>query len=89
MDLPPFDNSAMDGYAVRLADLTGSGPWTLKLAGRIAAGDDAGDELAKPGAAVRIFTGANVPRDFDAVVMQENCTRNGDFIILEKRPSIG
>jgi molybdopterin molybdotransferase len=89
MDLPPFDNSAMDGYAVRMADLTGSRPWTLELVGRIAAGDDAGGELAKPGSAVRIFTGASVPRGFDAVVMQENCTRNGEFVALEKRPRMG
>lgn len=37
--LPLFDNSAMDGYAIRLADLAGEGPWRLRLAGRVAAGD--------------------------------------------------
>ena len=39
IDLPPFDNSAMDGYAVRISDFTGAGPWELSVGGRIAAGD--------------------------------------------------
>lgn len=89
MDLPPFDNSAMDGYAVRLADLTGAAPWTLKLAGRIAAGDDAGAEPPEPNSAVRIFTGAPVPSGADAVIMQEHCIRDGDHVMLSRRPRPG
>lgn len=70
LPLPPFDNSAMDGYAVRLADLAGRGPWRLPLARRIAAGETAGEALPSPGAA-RILTGAPLPQGADAVVMQE------------------
>ncbi|HEV2209169.1 MAG TPA: gephyrin-like molybdotransferase Glp [Verrucomicrobiae bacterium] len=73
LDLPPFDNSAMDGYAVRAADLTAAGPGKpvrLPLAGRIAAGGTFQGELS-PGTAVRVFTGSPVPLGADAVVMQE------------------
>lgn len=90
MAVPPFDNSAMDGYAVRLGDLTGDGPWTLPVAGRIAAG--ANLQGSKPGEpqALRIFTGAPVPSGFDAVVMQERCKRDGDQVIISgKRPRMG
>ena len=67
-DLPPHDASAMDGYALRAADAARGG---LPVAGRVAAGA-AGGELA-PGTAVRIFTGAPVPRGADTVVRQESC----------------
>lgn len=86
--LPPFDNSAMDGYALRLACLAGDGPWALPVTDRIAAGDSRALKLA-PGTAVRIFTGAPIPVDADAVVMQENVTRNGDRVILQTRPRDG
>lgn len=86
--LPPFDNSAMDGYAVRTADLHGSGPWTLPVAARIAAGDTA-TGASPPGTAARMLTGALVPRDFDAVIMQEHTERRGDTITLTRKPDIG
>ncbi|MGS4943936.1 molybdopterin molybdotransferase MoeA [Meridianimarinicoccus sp. RP-17] len=86
--LPPFDNSAMDGYAVRLADLTGDGPWHLPVSARIAAGDGRALTLAA-GTVARIFTGAPVPCGADAVVMQEQVTRRGDTIILTARPRPG
>jgi molybdopterin molybdotransferase len=70
--LPPFDNSAMDGYAVRIADFTGAGPWELSIKGRIAAGDCYAGHVAGPNEAIRIFTGAPVPVGFDSVVMQEH-----------------
>ena len=81
-DLPPFDNSAMDGYAVfsadvRLASLTA--PVTLKLAGRTAAGQAPATSL-KPGECLRIFTGAPMPQGADAVVMQEDTTADGDSV---------
>ncbi|MFN3646971.1 MAG: gephyrin-like molybdotransferase Glp [Gemmobacter sp.] len=79
--LPPFDNSAMDGYALRLSDLAGAGPWELPVSQRIAAGDRSARSLA-PGTAARIFTGAPIPEGADAVVMQENVTRRGDRIVL-------
>src|SRR5690242_8255300 len=69
VDLPPFDNSAVDGYAVRFADLRPDGT-VLPVRGRLAAGAEAGG--AEPGAhAVRIFTGAPMPPGFDTVFMQE------------------
>ena len=71
VNVPPEDNSAMDGYAIRIADLV-DGPGTrLPVSQRIAAGQ-VGQPLAA-GTAARIFTGAQVPPGADAVVMQENC----------------
>ena len=83
MDVPPMDNSAMDGYAVRVADITG--PDTrLKVAQRIAAGS-VGEPLAA-GTAARIFTGAPIPPGADAVVMQEFCAVDGDHVVVKKKP---
>lgn len=88
LPLPPFDNAAMDGYALASADLAGDGPWLLPVAGRLAAGSAA--VPARPaGAALRILTGAPVPADCDAVVMQEHVTRRGDAILLGRRPAPG
>ncbi len=70
VDVPPLDNTSMDGYAVRTADTQVSGS-TLKIAQRIPAGS-VGTQL-EPGTAARIFTGAPVPPGADAVVMQEDC----------------
>jgi len=77
VDVPPLDNSAMDGYAVNCADLARcSGE--LRVAQRIVAGQ-VGTEL-RPGTAARIFTGAPVPPGADAVVMQELCSLTGDKV---------
>ena len=73
-DAPPFDASAMDGYAVRAADLAGS--LELPLAGESRAGS-ASPPLA-PGHAMRISTGAPLPEGADAVVIQEETERHGD-----------
>ncbi len=81
LDLPPFANSAVDGYAVRFADLSPSGGTRLPLAGRAAAGSDAAG-LATAGVAVRIFTGALVPPGADTVFMQEDVARDGDSVTL-------
>ena len=70
VDVPPLDNTSMDGYAVRTADTQTPGS-TLKIAQRIPAGS-VGAQL-EPGTAARIFTGAPVPPGADAVVMQEDC----------------
>ena len=70
VDVPPLDNTSMDGYAVRTADTQTPGS-TLKIAQRIPAGS-MGTQL-EPGTAARIFTGAPVPPGADAVVMQEDC----------------
>jgi len=77
-DLPPFDASAMDGYAVRRADL-GAGP--LRVVGESAAGRRFAGALA-PAQAVRIFTGAAVPEGADLVVIQEDVLRDGDRVVL-------
>ena len=78
--VPPHDNSAVDGYAVRFAELDPDGETRLPAIGRIAAGD--APDLADPAArgAVRIFTGAVMPAGFDTVMMQEDCREDGDTV---------
>ena len=71
IDLPPFDNSAVDGYAVRHADLAAGGETRLAVVERVTAGRAAARSLAA-GAAVRIFTGAPMPTGADTVFMQED-----------------
>ena len=71
VNVPPEDNSAMDGYAIRIADLVAGAGTRLPVSQRIVAGK-VGQPLAS-GTAARIFTGAQVPAGADAVVMQENC----------------
>jgi molybdopterin molybdotransferase len=75
VDVPPLDNSGMDGYAVHCADLPAPGT-RLRVAQRIPAGS-VGYPL-EPGTAARIFTGAPVPPGADAVVMQEDCAAGLD-----------
>ncbi|MGZ8243842.1 molybdopterin molybdotransferase MoeA [Methylomagnum sp.] len=79
LDLPPFDNSAMDGYVLRVADLEDAVP--LRVIGTSWAGRPFVGTLA-PGECVRIFTGALVPDSADAVVAQEDVSREGDEISL-------
>ena len=71
VNVPPEDNSAMDGYALRLADLADGAGSVLRISQRIVAGRPG--EPLQPGTAARIFTGAQVPAGADAVVMQEHC----------------
>jgi molybdopterin molybdotransferase len=83
VDVPPFNNSAMDGYAICSSHTEKS----LFISQRIAAGDRA---LAlEQGTAARIFTGAPVPKGADAVVMQENCEADHDKIEIKKWPKPG
>ena len=84
--VPPLDNSAMDGYAVRLADVTQPGI-KLTVSQRIAAGA-VGQPLAT-GTAARIFTGAPVPPGADAVLRQEDCTAEGEAVIINTLPRPG
>ena len=79
LPLPMFDNSAMDGYAV-VASSAGKGA-RLQVVGEQAAGIDRGLRISR-GEAVRIFTGAPIPKGADAVVMQEDTTRKGDEIVV-------
>jgi molybdopterin molybdotransferase len=84
-DQPPFDGSAMDGWAVRQADAAEGA--ILKIAGESAAGRGYGATL-QPGEAVRIFTGAAVPTGADKVIIQENAERQGDTVRLTEPPGL-
>lgn len=87
LDVPPMDTSAMDGYAVRVADLRGA-ETVLPVSQRIPAGH-APEPLAS-GTAARIFTGAPVPRGADAVVMQEQCeVRDDGSVVIRHTPAEG
>jgi molybdopterin molybdotransferase len=79
-DQPPFNASAMDGYALRASDVA-TLPATLKVIGTSAAGHAFRGKL-KPGKAVRIFTGAPVPATADAVIIQENTKRSGSSVTV-------
>lgn len=81
LDLPPFANSAVDGYAVRFADLAAAGETRLPVAGRVAAGADAGG-VTTSGVAVRVFTGAPMPDGADTVFMQEYVALDEGVAIL-------
>lgn len=83
MDVPPLDNSAMDGYAVRRAEVPAPGT-RLRVSQRIMAG--AVGAPLEAGTAARIFTGAPVPAGADAVVMQEDCNADGDSVVVQKLP---
>ncbi len=84
---PVADMSAMDGYAVRAADIA-TLPVRLPVRGESAAGRPLGAPLA-PGTAARIFTGALVPEGADTVVIQENTRRDGDDVVVEKETAPG
>ncbi|NJL00772.1 MAG: molybdopterin molybdotransferase MoeA [Spirulinaceae cyanobacterium RM2_2_10] len=90
-DFPYWDNSAMDGYAVRHADVaqaTAAQPVTLEVASEIPAGKPATQALL-PGQAARIFTGAVMPAGADTVVMQENTVRDGTTVKILAAPAVG
>ncbi|MBM4375010.1 MAG: molybdopterin molybdotransferase MoeA [Deltaproteobacteria bacterium] len=83
--MPEHDQSAMDGYALRLADLEGDGPFALAVEGESRAG---GRPPALPvGHACRIFTGATVPDGADVVVMQERVRFESERLVLVARPA--
>ncbi|MEW7974614.1 MAG: gephyrin-like molybdotransferase Glp [Candidatus Thiodiazotropha endolucinida] len=86
VDVPPWDNSAMDGFAVNSNDLQ-SDEVRLHVAQRIPAGS-VGTSL-EPGTAARIFTGAPVPENADAVVIQEVCRIDGEEVVIMESPAIG
>ena len=80
IDVPGHANSAMDGYAVRAADIPDIGESTLRVTQRIAAGD-VGSALAA-GEAARIFTGAPIPEGADAIAIQEDCRCDGTSVVV-------
>jgi molybdopterin molybdotransferase len=89
-ELPPADNSAMDGYAVRVADLAGVSrerPAELEITGEIPAGGSP-ERPVGPGEAVRILTGAPVPPGADAVVPQEDTGREGNRLRVWVTPEL-
>ncbi|WP_353259969.1 molybdopterin molybdotransferase MoeA [Prochlorothrix hollandica] len=88
LDFPHWDNSAMDGYAVRFADVqqcSADRPITLAVVTEIPAGKIPQVSI-KAGQAARIFTGAMVPLGADTIVMQEDTEREGDRVILRQAP---
>ena len=81
VNLPPFDNSAVDGYAVRGEDINAAREQRLAIVDRVAAGH-AATHAIKFGEAVRIFTGAPMPPGADTVFMQEDCRIDGAHVIV-------
>ena len=86
LDVPPADNTSMDGYALRCADVPAAGT-LLPISQRIPAGVVGSPLLG--GTAARIFTGAQVPAGADAVVMQEQCEPHGDGVRVNTVPRSG
>ena len=84
-DVPPHDNSAVDGYAVHFDDLDPKNDTVLPVTGRAAAGHPLG-RAARRGEAIRIFTGAPMPEGPDCVMMQEDCEVDGARVVL--RPGL-
>jgi molybdopterin molybdotransferase len=87
VDLPAFDYSSMDGYAVRMRDLAGAAPFRVPVRGESRTG--AVPDALEAGTAMRIFTGAAIPAGADAVVMQENVARDGDVAVIAAQPRPG
>ncbi len=87
-DVPPFANSAVDGYAVRAAD-TADAPTRLRVVGEVAAGWST-DRVVGPGESIRIMTGAPMPDGADASVMVEDTERvDGDEVLIHRSVSTG
>lgn len=87
VDLPPFDYSAMDGYAVSSSDFGGTGPWQLVVSSEQRAG--AAPEKLLAGTTARIFTGGALLAGADAVVMQEDVSRERDTVTFSEAPRPG
>lgn len=84
INIPPKDNSSMDGYALNSADFLGE---PLKVSARISAGETS--QMLKKNTAVRIFTGAQIPQGADSVIMQEECEQNQDSVEIFSLPVCG
>ena len=88
LDVPHWNNSAMDGYAVRYADVKNCSEdnlVTLKVVAKIAAGDRPSTKI-ESGQVARIFTGAMLPEGTDTIIIQENTTRSGDLVTISQAP---
>ncbi len=88
INVPGFANSAMDGIAIRYADLQETGPWKLKIQETIAAGDSPTNTLQN-GCAVKIMTGAPLPNDADTVIPVEELTFQDDVVEVTELPKPG
>ena len=88
VSLPPFPASAMDGFALRHADLEGPPPHTLRILGESFAGRP-WNHPVPPGSAIRIFTGAAVPEALDTVVIQEDCDYGDGTVRIRIQPEAG
>ena len=86
INVPPADNSAMDGYALRREDWCGPDQ-ALQVSQRITAGTPPG--VLREGTAARIFTGAEIPDGADLVVMQEKCKTDGQSVLIEAVGDVG
>ena len=86
INLPPFNNSAVDGYAIRDKDLNNKKKFQCLY--RIAAGDNK-RIILKSNKVARIFTGALMPKNSSTVIMQENITKKNDVIYFNKIPKKG
>lgn len=87
LDVPPHDNSAMDGFALRRADLSADRVTRLPVVGQALAGHPHGGPVPR-GAAVRITTGGVMPSGPDAVIMQEHCVTGSDQSWIEVAPTV-
>jgi molybdopterin molybdotransferase len=87
-DVPAFVNSAMDGFAVRAADLPASGEKSFRLLGQVLAGGHAAPDVAAD-TCVRIMTGAPMPRGADTVVMKENTRAQAEIVAIAAGTSAG
>ncbi len=88
VNLPQFDNSAVDGYAVSFADLNQNGETKLTVSGRLQAGASS-DAALKAKQAIRIFTGAAMPKGADTVFMQEDVRVEGDTVVVPSGLKLG
>jgi molybdopterin molybdotransferase len=88
INIPPYDNSAMDGYAVNTKAFTNKGLVRLNIVATVLAGKPYGGRI-HVGECARIMTGGKIPDGVDAVVMQEKVTREGDTILVESVPKPG
>ncbi len=91
VDIPPYTNSAMDGYAVQAADTVGATPESprrLLMVGDLGAGY-VSDKAVEPGTTIRIMTGAPLPEDADAVVRFEDTDRDGDWVDVKVDVPVG
>ena len=86
ISLPRFDNSSMDGYAARARDTVVGA--VLRVIGEQPAGPDQGLKV-EAGTAVRVYTGAPIPAGADAVIMQEDCDRQGDLVTIRESVAPG